>query len=363
MVFDHAGRLEKIRSRMADSSLDALLVSARENVYYFSGFTGGESFLLVTGERVFLITDFRYRQQAKEELAPGCEVRLRSTSPSEAVATLAREEKLRRIGFGEDRLNWAAHGRLKEKLPGQQLLPAGGLITDLRMVKEPAEIALIRKAAARTVRVLSRWQKSARPGMTEESLARRLAAAFYRAGGEPAFDPIVAAGAHSSHPHAAASDRRLGRGEICLVDLGGKWEFYNSDLTRTLAGGPYPRRFKTIYRAVLAAQEKAIRAVRPGIRAASLDTLARGYLVGKGYGEYFGHGLGHGVGLEVHERPAINSRSQEVLKEGMVFTVEPGVYIPGWGGVRIEDTILVTAHGCEVLTPAPKTLESCLQEW
>ena len=199
--------------------------------------------------------------------------------------------------------------------------------------------------------------------MTEESLARRLAAEFCRAGGEPAFQPIVAAGAHSSNPHAVFSNRRLSRGEVCLVDLGGRWGFYTCDLTRTLAGGTYPRRFKTIYRAVLAAQEKAIGAVCPGARASEIDRRARDFLKERGLEEYFGHGLGHGVGLEVHERPAVNRRSREVLREGMVFTIEPGVYIPGWGGVRIEDTVLVTAGGCEVLTPAPKTLESCLLEW
>lgn len=363
MDFDHPGRLKKLRGRMAASSLDSLLVSGRENVYYFSGFTGGESPLLVGEERVVLITDFRYREQAEEELVPGCEVRLRSASWAEAVSSLAREAGFRRIGFEEDGLGWAAHEQLEAKLPGKKLIPAGNLITALRMVKEPAELGLIRSASKRTVRILSRIRSSARPGMAEDGLASRLAAAFCRAGGEPAFDPIVAAGAHSSHPHAVPSDRKLRRGEICLIDLGGRWGLYNCDLTRTLAGGTYPRRFKTIYRAVLAAQERAIGAVRPGVRTSEIDRLARAGLNAGGLGEYFGHGLGHGVGLSVHERPAINSRSEEILMEGMVFTVEPGVYIPGWGGVRIEDTVLVTAGGCEVLTPAPKTLESCRLEW
>ncbi len=363
MDFDHPGRLQKLRGRMAASSLDSLLVSGRENVYYFSGFTGGESLLLVKEERAFLITDFRYREQAQEELAPGCELRLRSASAAAAVSSVAREARLRRIGFEEEQLSWAAHGRLEAKLPGKRLIPAGNLISGLRMVKEPGEIDRIRESARRTVRVLSRFQGTIKPGRTEKSLARRLAADFYRAGGEPAFDPIVAASAHSSHPHAVPSDRRLRRGEICLVDLGGRWGLYNCDLTRTLAGGTCPRRFRTVYRAVLAAQEKAIGAVRPGVRASEIDRRARGCLKERGLEGYFGHGLGHGVGLEVHERPAVNRRSREVLREGMVFTIEPGVYIPGWGGVRIEDTVLVTASGCEVLTPAPKTLESCRLEW
>jgi len=364
MDFDRAARLAKVRLRMASASLDALLISERENVYYFSGFTGGESLLLVTGERAFLVTDFRYRQQAEEELAAGCEPRPRSSaSAAAAVAALVRAEKIRRFGFEEENLSRAAHGRLEAKLSGEKMIAAGILISGPRMVKEPGEIDLIRSAGERTVRILSRFREAIRPGITEDASARRLAAAFYRAGGEPAFDPIVAAGSHSSHPHAVPSARRLERKGICLLDLGGRWNYYNCDLTRTLVGGGYPRRFKTVYRAVLSAQRRAIRAVRPGRRASEIDSRARDYLDERGLGEYFGHGLGHGVGLSVHERPALNRRSEEILQVGMVFTVEPGVYIPGWGGVRIEDTVLVTEDGCRALTPAPKSLESCRLEW
>ncbi len=364
MVFDHPGRIERLRARLAEFSLDSLLLGKRENVYYFSGFTGGDSLLLITENRVFLISDFRYQEQAEEELAPGCRLRLRRSAPlTETIVELAGEERLRRIGFEEEDIGWAAGRRLEDRLAGKRLSPAGKLVGDLRVIKDPDEISCLRIAADRTVRVLGRVREFARPGMSEEALGRRLSAEFYRAGGEPAFPPIAAAGAHSSHPHAAASPRRFNRGEICLLDLGGKWNRYNADLTRTLAGGEFPRRFKTVYRAVLAAQKKALRAVRPGIRASELDGLARGYLADRGYGEYFGHGLGHGVGLEVHERPSVSARSGEVLKEGMVLTVEPGVYIPGWGGIRIEDTVLITAGGCEVLTAAPKKLESCLLEW
>ncbi len=364
MIFDHSGRIRRLRSRLAESSLDSILLGKRENVYYFSGFAGGDSLLLVTENSVFLISDFRYREQAEEELVTGCELRLRlSASLTDAAADLVREERLRRIGFEEEDISWAAWRRLRDRLSGKRLSPAGKLAGDLRVIKDPDEISSLRIAAGRTVRVLGRVRGSVRPGMSEADLARRLSAEFYRAGGEPAFPPIAAAGDHSSHPHAAASGSRFNRGEICLLDLGGKWHGYNADLTRTLVGGEFPRRFKTVYRAVLAAQKTALRAVRPGVRASELDGLARGYLADRGYGEYFGHGLGHGVGLEVHERPSVSSRSGEVLEEGMVFTVEPGVYIPGWGGIRIEDTVLVTAEGCEILTAAPKNLESCLLEW
>ncbi len=364
MDFDHPDRLRRLRTRLAERSLDGLLVTGEKNIHYLSGFSGSDSLLLVTGDRAVLITDFRYREQAEEELAPGCEPRLRASTPLfAAAAALIREQGLERIGFEEDRLSWAAYRRLEEELSGRRLAAAGRLLSELRMIKDPAEISRIRNSAARTGRVLDRFRDWLKPGKSEASLSRRLAGEFYRAGGSPAFEPIVAAEAHSSHPHAAASDRRIGEGVICLVDLGGKWSGYNADLSRTLVVGSYPRRFKTVYRAVLAAQKTALRAIRPGVRAAAVDRAAREVLAGRGYGEYFGHGLGHGIGLEVHEPPAVNPRSKDILREGMVITVEPGVYIPGWGGIRVEDTVLVTAAGSEVLTSGPKTLESCLVEW
>lgn len=364
MVFDYFGRCRRLRSAFAGLSLDSLLISKKENIYYLSGFTGDDSLLLITGDQSFLITDFRYREQAEKELFPGCELRLRSSSPlATAAADLIREARLQRVGFEAEYLSWAAHRRLKERFSGGRLLPAGQLVGDLRVIKEPGEIARLREACARTVRVFNRFRDSLVPGRTEAFLAGVLSAAFYQAGGEPAFDPITAVGENSSQPHAAVSDRRFQPGEIFLVDLGGRWDFYNSDLTRTLVGGTFPRRFKTVYRAVLSAQKQAIRSIHPGVSAAEVDRVARGSLEGKGWGEYFGHSLGHGVGLEVHERPAISPGSREVLKEGMVLTVEPGVYLPGWGGIRIEDTVLVTADGCEILTTTPKTLESCLLKW
>ncbi len=364
MPFNHPGRMARLRGRMTGAGLDAILISRPEDVYYLSGFTGGESPLLVALDRAFLITDSRYREQAEEELFSSCEPRLRSASSlAVTVSGLIRQARLRWIGFEEDNLSWSTWRRLEEKLPGVRLIPAEDLVTGLRMIKDPEEIALIREAGARTVRIFSRFRRRISAGTAEEKLARRLSAAFFPSGGEPAFEPIVAAGAHSSQPHAVSSSRPLRSGEICLIDLGGRWNFYNSDMTRTLVGGKYPPRFKTIYRAVLAAQEAAIRSVRPGVRASDLDRRAREVLGEKGYGEHFNHGLGHGVGLEVHERPRINRRSRDKLQEGMVLTVEPGVYLPGWGGIRVEDTVLVTADGCEVLTPAPKTLESCLGEW
>ncbi|MFH1038483.1 MAG: Xaa-Pro peptidase family protein [PVC group bacterium] len=363
MTFDHAVRLEKIRKSFRSRSLDSILISGKENIYYLSGFTGADSWLLIAGNRSFLITDFRYREQAEAEVAPMCETRERSAgSLAAAVAGLCRELRLRRIGCEEHRLSCADFRRLQKELGGRELLPAGPRVENLRMIKDPEEIALLRQSGRRTARLLGRAAKAEAEGLTETALAARLSAGFLKQGGQAAFPPIVAGGSRSSRPHAAPSDFPLRAGMILLVDLGGRWEFYNADMTRTFVLGDFPRRFKSIYRAVLSAQKRALAAIRPGMRASLIDKSARDFLARKGYGSSFGHSLGHGVGLEVHEGPAISAASREVLAEGMVFTVEPGVYIPGWGGIRIEDTVLVTAAGCEILTDCPRDLGSCCLE-
>ena len=359
MKFDYQSRLKKLRLRMTRHRLDGFLVAGKKNIYYLSGFLGDDSWLLVTSERALLITDFRFREQAQKTLAPGYELQVRSSEPlNSKAAGLCREIALKKIGFEEHHLNYGEFSRLKKLLRKRELRPAGELVEELRMVKDLTEIDLLRESARRTVRVLKEEIKTLRSKMTEADLSRRITIDILKDGGTPAFPPIVAAAAHGSQPHALPSSRRLGPGMMVLIDLGAGIEAYMSDMTRTFVWGEYPRRFKTIYRAVLGAQKKALRALRPGVPASAIDREARSYLEKRGYGSYFGHGLGHGVGLEVHEKPTISANSRDVLKEGMVFTVEPGVYIPGWGGIRIEDTVLVTDDGCEILTEYPKNLES-----
>ncbi|MEA1927308.1 MAG: Xaa-Pro peptidase family protein [Candidatus Auribacterota bacterium] len=358
MIFDYQTRLNKLRRSVSRRRLDGLLISCRENIYYLSGFTGDDSRLLVTSARAILITDFRFRQQAEETLAPGCELRIRtSKSLNNESAAVCRDLSLKKIGFEESHLSYDDFTHLKKYLRGRELRPAGSPVESLRMIKDPEEISLLRESARLSVRVLERAVGGIRFGMTEADLSGRIIISSLKTGGTPAFSPIVAAGDKSSRPHAVPGPRSLNSGMILLVDMGVGAKAYMSDMTRTFVLEEYPRRFKTIYRAVLGAQETAIRFIRPGVKAAEVDGEARRYLEEKGYGRYFGHSLGHGVGLEVHERPVISSRSRDVIKEGMVFTVEPGVYIPGWGGIRIEDTVLVTKDGCEILTEYPKALD------
>ncbi len=359
MKFDHQSRLKKLRKRLARRRLDGFLVTNSKNIYYLCGFFGDNSWLLVTAERALLITDFRFREQAEETLAPGCEVRVRTgESLSGKAAVLCRELSLKKIGFEGRHLNCESFLRLKKVLRKRELRPVGEPVEELRMIKDPEEIEFLRRAARITSQVLGMVLRGVTPELTEFDLAGRITIGMLRDGGAPAFPPIVASGTHSSQPHAVALRHSIGEGSALLIDLGTESENYNSDMTRTFVLKTFPRRFKTIYRAVLSAQKKALQAIRPGVQASLIDGAARGYLEERGYGPYFGHSLGHGVGLEVHERPLISPRSADILKEGMVFTVEPGVYIPGWGGIRIEDTVLVTGDGYEILTGYPKDLES-----
>jgi Xaa-Pro aminopeptidase len=359
MKFDHQSRLKKLRRGLVRRRLDGFLSVGRENIYYLCGFSGVDSWLLITAEREILITDFRFQEQADAILPPECEVSLRTRKSLSAKAVeLCRDLSLKKIGFEERHLSYGEFYCLKKALRSRELMPVGELVEALRMMKDPEEIILLRRSARMTTRVLSMVMKGLTPSLTEFDVAGRINIGLLRDGGRSAFPPIVAAGTRSSQPHAVASYNSIGVGNVLLIDMGAESEVYNSDMTRTFVLGNFPRKFKTIYRAVLGAQKKAIRAIRPGVQASLVDGAARRYLEERGYGRYFGHSLGHGVGLEVHERPAISSRSRDVIKEGMVFTVEPGVYIPGWGGIRIEDTVLVTANGCEILTEYPKDLES-----
>ncbi len=362
MSFDYESRLKKIRI-LFRRRLDCLLVSGKANIYYLSGFTGGDSWLLITGRRAFLITDPRYREQASEELAPGIEPRMRTPgSLAAAAARLCRDRRLRRMGFEAHRLSYADFVSLKKELRGGEVLPSGPLAENLRTIKDREEINLLRRAGRLTGRLFNLVGKSAGKEMTETVLAAGLAAGLLKRGGEAAFPPIVASGPRSAQPHAVPSGRSLRPADILLVDLGARRDFYNADMTRTFVLETFPRRFRTVYRAVLEAQRRAIDAIKPGVEASFIDGVARDFLARKGYGSFFVHGLGHGVGLEVHERPVLSAGSRDVLEEGMVFTIEPGVYVPGWGGVRIEDTLLLTSGGCEILTDRPRDLDSCCLE-
>lgn len=345
-VFDR--RIALLKDELCARKLDALLVTKDVNVSYLSGFTGHDAAIIVTKDRPFFIADSRYIEDAEESMK-GFGVRLVRKSLYENIKEIVREEKVRRLGFESADIPYEVHVRLKETIGSNVVVPAGGPVERLRQVKDREEIALIRGSIGLAKKVFADIRPTIRPGASEEAVARNISVAFLRNGAKAGFDPIVAADANSSRPHAVPTDRKMARNSFVMVDMGCSLKQYNSDITRMVMLGKASPKIKKIYSVVKAAQECAIDAIRPGVKAAVVDAAARKYIQDEGFGRYFGHALGHGVGLEVHEQPMISCLSEAVLRAGMVFTVEPAIYIPKLGGMRIEDMVLVTETGVKIL--------------
>ncbi len=347
-------RVARVREMMVAEKVDAFLVTEAANVRYLSGFTAGEDArLLLTAEQNLIVVDFRYYEQAERQ-APGWTVAKLTRELQATLAELLQEARVRRLAFEATSVSYATYQELA-KTEGVELVPIKGWVEGLRAVKDAQELALIRRAVAISDAAVAALPSLLRPGMTEKQLAWELEACMHAQGADDAAFPIIAAGGpNSALPHAVPSDRVLVPGEPIVLDLGAKVEGYDSDLTRTVCIGQPDDRLREIYAIVLAAQRAAEAGIRPGLEGKEADAIARQVIVDAGYGEAFGHGLGHGVGLEIHERPGVGSRSQDHLEPGMVITVEPGIYLPGWGGVRIEDLAVVTDTGLEVLTRAAK---------
>jgi|YNPNPStandDraft_1061719.scaffolds.fasta_scaffold72097_2 Xaa-Pro aminopeptidase len=349
-------RLERIRVRLSDEGLDWLLVSGPENRRYLSGFTGSSGYLLISQEEALLATDFRYFQQVQEQ-APAYTLAKMQGGTVESLASILHQHVAEgaRLGFEAEHLTVALYEKLRGAVAAAQWVPTQGLVENLRAVKEPGEIQAIRRAVALADEVLEAILPTLRPGMTEKEVAWRLESAMRERGAEKvSFDLIVASGPNGAKPHAVTSDRPLGKGEPIVIDMGCVVDGYCSDLTRTIVLGEPDGRFRDLYDLVLRAQRAAEEGIRPGMTGREADALAREVIDAAGYKEEFGHSLGHGVGLEVHELPRLSALAEEPLQEGMVFTVEPGVYIPGWGGIRIEDMAVLQRDGVEVLTACTK---------
>jgi Xaa-Pro aminopeptidase len=335
--------------------LDALFVSNLNNVRYLSGFTGSNGSLLVAPRGSTLFTDPRYTIQAGEQ-ATSCRVKIaKGPVLPEAVAEI-RRRKFKRVGFEQTSLNFSDYQVLRQGLPATtRLIPLGPLVEQLRAVKSAAEVETIRRSVIANSKAFDSALKRLKPAMTEADLACELEYWQRRHGAQkPAFDTIVATGAHAALPHAEPRNKPLGSNTLLLIDMGASLDGYASDMTRTLhLGKPAPKARK-LYNAVLEAQLAATEAVRGGTTGGAVDQAARRVLVRHGMGNLFLHSTGHGLGLEIHELPRIGRHDETVLQPGMVITIEPGAYVEGYGGVRIEDTVLVTETGCEVLTPTPK---------
>ena len=354
---EESRRLERLRARLSEEALDGLLVSAPSNVFYLSGFRGSSGALLITADRQLLLSDFRYRLQASEQAREfefiEIERKLIAGAGAEAVKTAVK-----RLGFDPAHLTCELRDQLAEAAEGVELLPQAGLVEVLRAVKSPREVKRIAEAAALADRALAHMIGLLRPGATERQIALEGEFLMRREGAEAAaFDIIVASGPRSALPHAETTDRALEPGDLVVIDIGARVAGYCSDMTRTFAVEHAGDRASQIYRIVYRAQRAAAAQLRPGVVCGELDATARAVIDEAGHGDDFGHGLGHGVGIEVHERPRLGKGEEVRLVAGNVVTVEPGVYLDGFGGVRLEDLMVVTEDGAQTLTGSPMPAE------
>lgn len=343
-------RIDRARRLLESAGVGALVVSRPENVRYLCGFTGSSSALLVAESDAVLVTDSRYAEQSASE-APAVKVHVASGPPAIVAAGLTAA---RRRGFEAEALTYDAWERIAAgcDAAGAVLVPCRGLIEGLRAIKGEEELPLIERAIAIAADALEAVLPLAVPGAVERDLALELEVRMKQEGAEEvAFPLIVASGPRSALPHGRASGKRLAAGEFVVFDIGARHEGYHSDMTRTVFMGAAAGEQRRLYETVREAQLAAIETIAPGVKAADVDRAARAVIESAGFGERFGHGTGHGVGLEVHEAPRVGPRSEDLLQAGMVVTVEPGIYLPGEAGVRIEDMVLVTPEGHRVLTP------------
>ena len=354
-------RPERVTAALAERELDLLLVSHLVNVRWLTGFTGssGTAVIGVGGDRVTrrFLTDFRYLSQSEEQLDGSWQREIVQDLLESAVGGLPTDGAVR-LGFDDDHMSVKQHAKLQRLAPGNvELVAAGGLIEDLRMVKDAAEIARIRAAALLADAALEAVLGRGLAGRTEQEVAFDLETEMRRMGAEgPSFPSIVASGAHGALPHAVPRDVEIPDGVLVTIDWGAQLDGYASDCTRTYATGQISDGDRDIYELVQRAQAAALAAVRPGPTGKEVDAVAREIIDGAGHAEHFGHGLGHGVGMEVHEGPRLSRLGDVVLAAGHIVTVEPGVYVPGDAGVRIEDLVAVTEAGHDVLSTLSKEL-------
>jgi Xaa-Pro aminopeptidase len=350
-------RADRVAGLLEERELDLLLVTDLVNVRYLTGFTGSNAMAVVGRDVRRFITDFRYVAQAAAEVE-GFD---REQGPQEFVTALSAgwPEGDLRLGFEDQHVSVRTHKRLRGVIPERiELVAAGGIVESLRAVKEPGEVERIAAAAALADEVYGLVREQGLVGRTERDVAFTLETEFRRRGAEPSFDSIVASSERGALPHAQPADVAIERGTLVTLDIGARLDGYCSDCTRTWATGELPGDLAEAYALVQRAQEAALAAVRPGPEGREVDAVARDIIVAAGHGDHFGHGLGHGVGLEIHEGPRLARTAEAALTAGNVVTVEPGVYLPGRGGVRIEDLVVVTEDGHRVLSGTTKDLIS-----
>lgn len=349
-------RLAKVTNWLQEKGLDAILITNLVHCDYLSGFSGTNACILITGSgaKNFLITDFRYKEQALTEVKGFDLVQIKGTL-FQTLADIFRSHALKKVGIDEDDLSIGKYKGLKKAVSEVTFYPVSDPCHQLRTVKDKAELESIKKAVEISDKAFLHILDFIHPGLTEREIALELEFFMRRLGGtKNAFETIVASGDRAALPHGVASTRVIQDGDLLMMDFGTVYQGYHSDITRTLVLGKPNSLQQERYNLILRAQEAVFQKIQPGMRACEADAIARKVIEDAGCGEYFGHSLGHGVGLEVHEEPALSPRDNTILEPGMVATLEPGIYLSGWGGIRIEDLIVITPKGCERLTKSPK---------
>lgn len=351
-------RVEKLRQQLVNQQLDAIIVDSPYNRRYLSGFTGSAGTLLITAQEQYLLTDFRYRIQSKEQ-APSFSVVEYSATAHEDVKQLLVQHQAKRVAFEQEHWSFAQYKKWEQVLSDKvELVPTSGLIEDIRMIKDADELQVLLEAAQLADKTFAHILNYIEAGISENAIALEMEV-FMRKNGatSSSFDTIVASGERSALPHGVASERILKNNEFVKLDFGAYYKGYCSDITRTVFLGQEPtEKHYEIYNTVLQAQLHALEHIKAGITGKEADSYARDYITEKGYGDLFGHGTGHAIGLEIHEGPRLSKMSETVLKPGMVVTVEPGIYVPNFGGVRIEDDVVITEAGIQILTQSTKEL-------
>ena len=353
-----SNRLHKLRQKLAEKGLDAVLISQAENRRYLSSFTGSDGMLVVSPKNVILAVDFRYTEQARSEARDAEVVQIKG-EPAAWLPGLLSDLGVRTAGFEAEDVTVAAHQRLAKALRDDeksfQFVATDGLVESLRQKKDDEELSQMRQAAELVDQAFAFISHEIQPGRTEKQVAWDIEKFLREAGSEVLpFPVIVASGPNSALPHAQPTERVIQLGEPIVMDFGARVGGYCSDFTRTLCLGSQDDTFKKRYDLVLGAQTTAMATLGPGMTGEQADQLARAVINQGGYEEAFGHGLGHGIGLVAHESPRLGSKSEDVIEENMVFTVEPGIYLSGWGGIRIEDTVVLQGGNVETLTKAAK---------
>jgi len=353
----HKERIAKLQAYLKKENLDGFIVNRLINIRYLCGFSGSAGLMIIKPHRAYFITDFRYKDQSAQQVK-GAKVTISKGDCISALKDLTEfHGKNLRYGYEADHLICHDLKRIQDGLKGVLLIPTTEAVEQFSVVKDKTEIALIRKAIEITDTAFERILGYLRPGLRENEVCAELEYQMMTLGSDkPAFETIVASGYRSALPHGVASDKKIARGDFVTFDFGASYRGYVADMTRTVVVGKATSRQKKIYGLVSKAQAVAVKKVRAGVEGKVVDKAARDIIDRAGYKKYFGHGIGHGIGIYVHSKPNMGSKSTEILKKGMVVTIEPGIYLPGWGGVRIEDDVLVTTTGCIVLNKTTKKL-------